>query len=139
VTELVVLTLYSQSITQTYMCVIRGPGKESMNMLNAGPLHDQVQKHMEKVIATPEILMGPSATYKTGIMDGQEWHNSGAVKAALEMAPNLPHLKTALIEFFGGALETRKQFTSEFKEGGHIDILSAEEHELAWMPPNDTS
>jgi hypothetical protein len=53
------------------------------------------------------------------------------------MAPKLPHLKTVLVDFVVGTLETWKWFTSEFEEGGDIDNLSAAGHELAWMPPTN--
>lgn len=133
-TEFSVLTLYSQAITHPYMRRIRGPGTENLNMLEAGPLHKDVQKHIEKVIENPNLLLSKDTTYETGSMDGKEWERPGAVKAVLEMSPSLPHLKDALVAFFKGALETWKRFTSEFDSDGLIDNASAHQRELAWMP-----
>jgi len=38
-TELAVLTLYSQAITKPYMRMVRAPGTEHLNILDLGPLH----------------------------------------------------------------------------------------------------
>src|SRR3954454_3060604 len=46
-TELAVLTLYAQAISHPYMHEVQGPGTEEVNMLDLGPLHQKVQKHME--------------------------------------------------------------------------------------------
>jgi hypothetical protein len=133
-TELAVLSLYSQSISCPYMRQIRGSGTEDINMLERGPLHDKVRQHMEKVIADPDILISENATYTTGAMDGEEWENPAAVKAVLDMAPTLPHLKGVLVAFFEGAMDTWRRFTTEFDSTGPINKLSAHYRDLIWMP-----
>jgi hypothetical protein len=136
-TELAVLTLYAQSISHPYMKHVRGPGTENVNMLDLGPLHKQVQLHIEKVIEKPEILVPPTGSYKSGTLNGEVWENPKAVEAIYQLSPSLPYLKPLLVAFFEGALETWKRFTSEFKEGGLIDQTTSEEKEMIWMPPTN--
>ena len=62
-------------------------------------------------------------------------NNHGGPKRWLKkLAPEFPHLKRALVAFFGGALESWKRFTSEYTPGGLIDEATQEEKDLAWMP-----
>jgi hypothetical protein len=139
-TELSVLALYAQAISHPYMRNVRGPGTENINMLDLGPLHFKVEKHMEKVINDPSVLLPPHGSYESGTMDGEPWNNPEVVNAIYQLGPSLPHLKFVLVAFFKGALETWKRFTSEFQKGGLIDQATAEEKELARMPPtNDAS
>jgi hypothetical protein len=116
---------------------VRGPGTEKVNMLELGPLHLKVQKHMEKIIRDPDILLPPHGSYASGSMDGKPWKDPEAINAIAHLAPSLPHLKPVLVAFFEGALMTWKRFTAEFQEGGLIDQASADEKEQAWMPPTN--
>jgi hypothetical protein len=134
-TELAVLTLYAQAVSHPYMRSIRT--SEKINMLNLGPLHRKVYMHIQRIIEDPTFLVGDSVTWKTGTMDGQKWQSPKAIKAVQKLAPSLPHLKPLLVAFFKGALVTWKRFTSEFAPGGLIDEATAEEKELAWMPPTN--
>ena len=106
-------------------------------MLEQGPLHTEVQQHMEKIIETPSLLISVDATYKTGTMDGTEWERPAAVEKILEMIPELPHLTEVLVAFFKDALVTWKRFTSEFEDGGLIDKATDAEKDLAWMSPTN--
>jgi hypothetical protein len=133
-TELVVLALHGQAISHPYMCRIRG---ENMNMLDQGPLHMEVQEHMERIIANPSLLISPDAVHTTGTMDGTEWERPTAVAKILTMIPSLPHLEDVLVAYFEEALITWKRFTSEFDAGGLIDQATDAEKFLAWMSPTN--
>ncbi|KAH9885777.1 hypothetical protein C8Q73DRAFT_814396 [Cubamyces lactineus] len=133
-TELCVLALYGQSVCHPYMREVRGPQDGLTNHLDLGPLHDQLKAHMARVIADPDILLAPDVTYTTASLDGQPWERPAVLVSVLELAPTLPHLRTALVEFFSGALETWERFTAEFAPGGTIARLSAKHRQLAWMP-----
>lgn len=136
-TELAVLALYAQAVSHPYMRKVRGSGTEHTNMLDLGPLHSDVQRHIEKIIQNPSILMLSQATYQLGTMDGKPWHNSEVVEAVHRLAPTLPYLKSVLIAFCKGALETWKRFSTEFEEGGKILGLSTSEKDRAWRPPTN--
>jgi hypothetical protein len=105
-TELCVLVLYAQAISHPYMHEVQEPAAKEINILDLGSLHQKVQKHMEEVIAKPEILLHPHGTYKTGSMDSKQWHSLEAVAAVEKLASSLPHLKSALIAFFKEVLST---------------------------------
>ncbi|KAH7917833.1 hypothetical protein BV22DRAFT_967818, partial [Leucogyrophana mollusca] len=136
-TELAVLVLYAAAVTHPYMRSVRGPGTENLNILDLGPLHNRVKSHVQKVIDEPAILIGPSASFATGSLDGEEWQNPAAVAAVSRLAsrkdgaPGLPHLERVLVSFFSGALETWERFTMEFDE---IGSATAAEREATWMP-----
>src|SRR5437667_9646500 len=114
---------------------VRGPGTEEVNMLDLGPLHQKVQKHMEAVIANPEILLPNHGTYKSGSMDGKPWYTPEAVEAVKKLSPSLPHLKPLLVAFFKGALSAWKRFSMEFDEDGQIHGATASEKKRAHRPP----
>jgi hypothetical protein len=136
-TELAVLALYAQAITHPYMKEVRGPGTEHVNMLDLALLHSRVQKHLERIINNPNLLLPPHGSYSHGSMDGKPWQNSTLMDQISDMSSSWPHLEPVLVAFFKGALVTWKRFTSEFEEGGLIDMATAEEKEHAWMPPTN--
>ena len=133
-TELATLALYAQAITHPYMRRIRGSNTGTTNMLDLGPLHLEVEHHIDKVIANPDLLVSVNATYATGAMDGFEWETPDAVAAILKLAVELPHLSDLVVEFFTGARGSWIRFTSEFTPGGLIDEATHLQKELAWMP-----
>jgi len=114
---------------------VRGPAAKEVNMLDLGPLHSQIQKHIEKVIETPRILLPPHGSYQQGAADGKPWEDADVMKAITKLEPSLPYLEPLLVEFCKGALETWKRFTAEFEEGGIIDQLTPEEKKRAYRPP----
>ena len=63
-TELAVMALYAQAISHPYICT---PGKD-LNMLDLGPLHNEVLIHMQKIINTPDLLVGPKVSHTTGAL-----------------------------------------------------------------------
>jgi hypothetical protein len=136
-TELAVLALYAQAISHPYMRHVRGPGTEQVNMLNLGPLHLKVQKHLESIIKNPHLLLSPCESYKHGAMDGKPWENPEVMDVIYALVTFLPYIQPVLVAFFKGALKAWKRFTAEFQEGGLIDCTTAEEKEKAWMPPTN--
>ncbi|RPD67579.1 hypothetical protein L226DRAFT_436448, partial [Lentinus tigrinus ALCF2SS1-7] len=135
-TELAVLALYAQAVTHPYMRVAR----IRQNGLKLGSLHGELKTHITNVIKNPDLLLGPEVTYKTGAMDGLEWHCSEVLATVQAMASEgrLPHLRVVLVSFLMGALKTWEKFTIEFAPGGAIDQASEAELEAAYMlPTND--
>lgn len=56
------------------------------------------------------------------------------MKAVFELISSLPHIKPITLAFSCGALTTWVWFSAEFALGGIINLLTATERELAWMP-----
>jgi hypothetical protein len=132
-TELCVLALYSISISAPYMRQVRGPEHDTTNVLNLGPLHKKVKAHCQAIIDHPDLLLAPDASYEDGSMDGMIWHQPEVFYAVHQLIPQLPHLREALIEFFEGALDKWKRFSSEFAPGSTIATASSEKHAQAFM------
>jgi hypothetical protein len=132
--EFSVLAIYAESVSYPYMKSIRTSRDKDQNMLDLGPLHHRVHKHMQKIIDKPDILIGASSSHLTASLDSDEWQNSSVVSKVLEIAQQLPYFKDLLVAFFTGAANTWERFTSEFAEGGLIDEATAEERDLAWLP-----
>ena len=107
-TELAVLALYAQAITHPYMGQIRVPGAEKINMLDLGPLHNRVYRHIVRIVEDPDFLIGPAVTFETGAMDGRKWDKPEVIQKINEISPNLPFLRPVLVAFFQGAAETWK-------------------------------
>ncbi len=131
--EFAVITIYYQAIGVPYMREIRGPLRSETNVLKLGPLHERVKSHLRKIIADPDLLLGPDMSYETGSLDGKLWEMPEAIYAVLQRKPQLPHLSLLLVSFCTGALETWERFTSEFLAGGAIDTATLEQIECAWM------
>jgi cation transport regulator ChaB len=136
-TELAVIVLYAQAVSHPYMRKVRGSEAEQINMLGLGQLHFQIQKHIEKVIETPSILLPPHGSYEHGTADGLSWEDPDAIEAISKLMPSLTHIKPLLVVFFKAALETWKRFTPEFQEGGMIAQLTPEEKKKAHRPPTN--
>ena len=131
-TELATLALYAQAVSHPYMAQIRSSA--NINMLDLGPLHKQVEEHIQKLIDNPELLLSSGTSCIDATLDGSEWERPDAIAKILEMRPELPHLADVLVAFLKGALATWKCFTTEFVPGGIIDQASEEQKDLAWMP-----
>ena len=132
--EFAVLAIYAESVSYPYMKSIRTSRDKDQNMLDLGPLHHYVHRHMQKIIDNPDILIGASSSHLTASLNGDEWQNPNVVSKVLEIAQQLPYFKDLLLAFFTGAANTWERFTSEFAEGGLIDESTAEERDLAWLP-----
>ncbi|KAJ7021279.1 hypothetical protein C8F04DRAFT_973055, partial [Mycena alexandri] len=133
-TELAAMAIYKMVITHPYLRRVRGPGTESTNHLELGPLHHSVRDHIQKIMDNPDLLFGSDVRYQTATLDGLEWADSKAMKAVFELLPALPHVKAITLAFFRGALTTWIRFSAEFAPGGLIDTCTATEKQLAWMP-----
>jgi hypothetical protein len=133
-TELCVLILYAQAISHPYMHIVRGPDASQTNLLDLGPVHDKLKSHCQAIIANPDLLLAPDASYSTGTMDGQLWERPDAVYAVWALAPTLPHLREALVEFFEGPSDAWDCFTVEYDPEAEIAQTSASERQRAFMP-----
>lgn len=131
-TELAVLSLYSQAISHPYMRTVRGPDRP--NLLDLGPLHDKVQAHLRQLIADPDLLIGPDASHVSGDLLGEESDEPAAFLVVHELLATMPHIRGALVAFCEGALETWTRFSREFAPNGPIAGLTSSMRARAYMP-----
>jgi len=102
--ELVILTLFSQIISNPYMCQIQT--KKDLNALTLSPLHHAIAVFMEKIIADPEIVFSPNATYEMASFDGKLWERPKVFYKIQSMVPSLPYICPLFVKFMVGALVT---------------------------------
>ncbi|TFK77921.1 hypothetical protein K466DRAFT_441072, partial [Polyporus arcularius HHB13444] len=131
-TELCIISLYSEAVSHPYMQEVRGPDRP--NHISLGPLHERVKTHIKRIIADPDLLLGPDASHVSGTLDGQQWNRPEAFAAVQRLAPSLPHLRGALIAFLQGTLETWTRFAAEFAPGGAIATLTKAQQDLVYLP-----
>ncbi|KAF8203541.1 hypothetical protein K438DRAFT_1472661, partial [Mycena galopus ATCC 62051] len=134
VTEFVAMTIYQNCITHPYMRQVRGPGTESVNLLDLGPLHHALHDHIQAILDNPDLIFGSDVSSATATLDGKPWFNPDAMVEVFKLISLLPHVKEITLAFFRGALVTWVRFSSEFVPSGLIDICSATERQAAWMP-----
>lgn len=130
-TELCILSLYSQAISHPYMREVRGP--DHPNHLTLGPLHDRVREHIERIIADPDLLLGPEAMHVSGALDGTEWDRPDAFIAVQKLLPILPHIRGGLVAFLKGALTTWERFAVEFAPGRVIEQLTDVQRDRVYL------
>jgi hypothetical protein len=136
-TELAVLALYALSVSYPYMQPICVATHDKTNMLDLGPLHQNIPDFINRLIEDPTFLVGPRADFKIATLNGKQWQSQDVFDAIQKMASKLPHLIPVLVAFLKGACQTWKRFISEFAPGGLIDEATTEEKDKAWMPPTN--
>ncbi len=67
--DLVCMTLYSQSVDILYMVIVWG---QIQNQLDLPPTHDKVKALCRRVIANPYIICGLNMSYKTASLNGKQ-------------------------------------------------------------------
>ena len=70
--EFAVLAIYAESHSYPYIKSICTSRNKDQNMLDLGPLHHCVHKHMQKIIDNPDILIGALSSYITACLNGDE-------------------------------------------------------------------
>ncbi|TFY78907.1 hypothetical protein EWM64_g5098, partial [Hericium alpestre] len=133
ITELCVLTLYSQSISHPYLREVRSADQKHTNVLDLGPLHEKVIAHCRKIIENSDILLASDATHEEGTLDGQNWERPEAFYVVQKLKGDLPHLSNVLVAFFEGALETWERFVKEYMTDGSFASLTPSLCAQAWM------
>lgn len=131
-TELAVLSLYSQTISIPYMIHVRGD--PNMSALDLGPMHDKVKAHCQAIINNPDLILAADASHESATLFGEAWDKPDAFYTVHQMKNLLPHLRDALKSFFTGALCTWERFTPEFAADGIVATCTAAERARAWMP-----
>jgi hypothetical protein len=138
-TELCVLVLYSETISQPYMRRVRGSSAFGTNALDLGPLHESVKDHCRILIASPELVVSDSASYEKASLDSLPWENPERIYAVqrLLQSGKVPHLRSIFVAFLQGALEGWLNFTTEFLPGGYIAQASPSDRIGVFINPTN--
>ena len=137
-TELQVLTLYSQAISLPLSQLARAPYHQSRNGLDLGGEFDRLLKHLKAIVDDPDILIGPDVSWAAATLDGQPWYDPEPIAIILHDRGRYPHLRSALVAFFKGALETWKSFTRDILGNPKVLTATPEQRYMAFRrPAND--
>ena len=131
--EIVCFAAYNQCITHPYLRMVQN---NKSNILELGPVHASLISQIWKLQNNVDLIVGPSATYKTATMDGKLFTRPEAIYTIQWIASNTvtyPHIHQLLASFLEGALETWICFSREFTSGGKIDRATASQRQSAFM------
>ncbi|KAJ6489320.1 hypothetical protein C8R47DRAFT_1215669 [Mycena vitilis] len=132
---MVVFVLFCMAVMHPYAGLVRGPGTEELNILDLGPLHDSVKRHIQKLIDNPSLLFSTfSDSYKDATLDGRPWSDMKAWAECVRLAPTLPDIVPLALAGLKSSLARFEKFTTEFEAGGLIDLSTAAERLAAHMP-----
>lgn len=67
--ECFALALNDQAISRPYGHRVRGPGTATPNILDLGPLHDDVKTHLQALIDNLELLLSRDSGYILGALE----------------------------------------------------------------------
>lgn len=137
--EFCALALNDQAISRPYARRVRGPGTAHLNILDLGPLHDDVKTHLRALIDSLELLLSRESGYILGALWGESWEDQKAVVACLDLYDSLTSEQQGLARdllraFFRGALETFQRFTSESAPDGLVAMSTQAERDAAHIP-----
>ncbi|KAF8900532.1 hypothetical protein CPB85DRAFT_1418086 [Mucidula mucida] len=134
--DLVCMTLYSQSVDIPYMVIVRG---QIQNQLDLPPTHDKVKALCRRVIADPYIVCGLDMSYKMASLNGKQWQRPDAVYAALALIPRLPLIPEGTKATFEGALETWERFTEDERSAQRVGMTEKQKMDHFLRTTNDHS
>ncbi|KIY52591.1 hypothetical protein FISHEDRAFT_63752 [Fistulina hepatica ATCC 64428] len=131
--ELAVLALYGLTVSYPYLQHVRSPGTEGINSLDLDPLHDNLKKHIQRLIRHLSLVLTPDGLFMNAAFDGLAWHRKDVFEAiqCLLQVGQFPVLKKVFIAFLQDALETWEHFTVEFSA---IKNLPDDIYAECWMP-----
>ena len=130
-TELAILALYSIFISEPYITSVRDGGLTEVNVLDLGPLHQNLVKHIEKLLANPDLLLLFKHIDEAEFLHGGHCKKSTAVAAIHALILTLPNIRPLLVAFLTGARDSAIHFSEEFIAA---EKLNATDRESAWMP-----
>ncbi|EGO29070.1 hypothetical protein SERLADRAFT_377420, partial [Serpula lacrymans var. lacrymans S7.9] len=119
-TEVAAIVLYGGTVLHPYSQMVWGPGTESINVLDLGPLHEELKQHLKLIFTNPKLIFGANVAPKTACFGGWPWCNPAAMAAAFKLASKIGHLRPITLALFQGALNKWKSFTTKFVPGGTI-------------------
>ncbi|KAJ3753126.1 hypothetical protein EV360DRAFT_88078 [Lentinula raphanica] len=113
---------------------IRGPASSEQNVLKLRHFHQNLKAHLQKLIATPELIISPAnILFELALFDSKPWDCSNTIYMAQYRLPTIPHLKPRFVALCRGALQTWECFTDRWAEDSPMMSASAEDIDRASM------
>jgi hypothetical protein len=140
-TELCAAALYYVLVDRPYSSRVRGGSKEAQNLLDLGPLHEQVIAFCKRIADAPELALNTiSVTGRTGIpqtFDGRDLDRPEVFYAVLARAPELPHLSDMVSAFFMRAHAKWIVFSADLLQNEAIARMSPDQRRAAFLNPTN--
>ena len=131
VAELAILALCSIFVSKPYVGSVQDGSLTEVNILDLGPLHRDLIKHIEKLIDNPDLILLPEHIDEAKFLNEGHCKKSLAVQAIQALIPTLPNIHILLIAFLTGAHEGAIHFSEEFNSAVNLNTADCES---AWMP-----
>jgi hypothetical protein len=140
-TELCAAALYNELVDRPYMQHVRSAEADGVNLLDLGPLHDQVLAYTERMANDPDAILTALSSKADEdlplIFTGALPERPAVLRAVSSRAAQLPHLKTMLGAFFKGAHAKWVTFTEEFTQDSKISKLTVDQRRAAFLHPTN--
>lgn len=134
-TEMAVMALYRESISEDYMAKVRGKGITTVNAMDLGPLHQSVDELSGQHIADPDLILAPDSSPIQATLSGRAvWRHANVVNAIHERREKVPFLREMWVAMNEGARNTWRRFSKEYAPDGSIAKLSDKEKMMAFRP-----
>ncbi|KAF9233214.1 hypothetical protein BU15DRAFT_54211 [Melanogaster broomeanus] len=131
--EMICLAIWGQCISHPYLCNVRSSGD---NILDLGPLHSRLVSHVKNLLANPDLVLSPEATFSSATLDGTPFERPEViyvVQSLVQDKTHFPHIRPLFAAYLEGALETVERFSAEFAPGGAIAKSTGEQRKMARM------
>ncbi|KAJ7724716.1 hypothetical protein DFH07DRAFT_971113 [Mycena maculata] len=139
-TELVVLSLSSMSVSWPYMAQVRGTKEKPVNLLSLTDLHRKLPTFCAHIAANPHILLDLTTPQQELTIDGKLFLDDFLLESIQELQPDLPNLNLIVSSMFSGTETGWIIFTPEIQVGGTFDSLTPEQLAVLHIPStNDCS
>ncbi|KAJ7654208.1 hypothetical protein B0H17DRAFT_1214471 [Mycena rosella] len=131
IAQIIAVILYCLCLCHPYALHVHGLRMENLTL---GPFHAEVKDYIWKLIKHPELLLSNTLdSYHLATLDGKPWSNPKVCAACMKLLPTHLNVKPLLVAGLTGALTCWECLTSEFKQGGAVDLSLDAEKELAFM------
>jgi hypothetical protein len=140
-TELCVAALYNELVDRPYMQKVRSAEADGVNLLDLGPLHDQVLGYTEQLANSPDDLLAALSSEADKDLPltftGSAPERPAVLRAIHARAAGLPHFKTMVSVFFKGAHAKWITFTEEFAEDSNLRKMTPDQRQAAFLHPTN--
>jgi hypothetical protein len=140
-TELCVAVLYNKLVDRPYMQKVRYAKADGVNLLDLGPLHNQVLGYTEQLANSPDALLAALSSEADKDLPltftGSASKRPAVLCATHSYAAGLQHFKTMVSVFFKGAHAKWITFTEEFAKDSNLRKMTPDQQQAAFLHPTN--
>ncbi|KZV66702.1 hypothetical protein PENSPDRAFT_654651, partial [Peniophora sp. CONT] len=143
IAELAAMAIYYMIVSAPAMRAVRSRPRgqtAKANYLHMGPVFHRIVDHLNFAIYNCGPLLCVSELPTRGKLctfDGSDWEDPRAIEAIADLMPSMSNLRPVLVRGLIKARDNWKKFSDDFAPGSQIDLLTAVERVLGYMPPEN--